>query len=124
MSASDNTGETRATVLTVTGRDVAHTLTADGSDGSDGSEDGSGRGTPIVATGHAGHAAPEARRQRFVRRLTPLECERLQGFPDGWTDVPGATDSARYKQSGNAVTVDVFDWVIGRLAEVDARGGA
>lgn len=42
-----------------------------------------------------------------VRRLTPLECERLQGFPDGWTDVPGATDSAQYKQMGNAVTVNV-----------------
>ena len=33
----------------------------------------------------------------LIRRLTPLECERLQGFPDGWTDIPGASDSARYK---------------------------
>ena len=32
-----------------------------------------------------------------VRRLTPLECERLQGFPDGWTDIPGASDNARYR---------------------------
>ena len=31
----------------------------------------------------------------LIRRLTPLECERLQGFPDGWTDIPGASDSAR-----------------------------
>ena len=34
----------------------------------------------------------------LIRRLTPLECERLQGFPDGWTDIPGASDSARYPQ--------------------------
>ncbi len=40
-----------------------------------------------------------------VRRLTPLEVERLQGFPDGWTD--GQSDSARFKQMGNAVTVNV-----------------
>ena len=37
----------------------------------------------------------------LIRRLTPLECERLQGFPDGWTDIPGASDSARYKALGN-----------------------
>ena len=39
----------------------------------------------------------------LIRRLTPLECERLQGFPDGWTDLPGASDSARYKALGNSV---------------------
>ena len=39
----------------------------------------------------------------LIRRLTPLECERLQGFPDGWTDFPGASDSARYKALGNSV---------------------
>ena len=42
----------------------------------------------------------------LIRRLTPLECERLQGFPDGWTDVPGASDSARYKALGNSVYWD------------------
>ena len=42
----------------------------------------------------------------IVRRLTPLECERLQGYPDGWTDVPGASDSARYKALGNSVYWD------------------
>lgn len=51
-----------------------------------------------------------------VRRLTPTECERLQGFPDGWTD--GQADSARYRQMGNAVAVPVFEWVIGRLVAV------
>ena len=40
---------------------------------------------------------------QLIRRLIPLECERLQGFPDGWTDIPGASDSARYKALGNSV---------------------
>jgi len=39
----------------------------------------------------------------LIRRLTPLECERLQGFPDSWTDIPSASDSARYKALGNSV---------------------
>ena len=50
-----------------------------------------------------------------VRRLTPTECERLQGFPDGWTD--GQADSNRYKQMGNAVAVPVVEWIIGRMVE-------
>ena len=50
-----------------------------------------------------------------VRRLTPKECERLQGFPDGWTE--GQADSNRYKQMGNAVAVPVVEWIIGRLVE-------
>ena len=44
-----------------------------------------------------------------VRRLTPMECERLQGFPDNWTE--GLADSHRYKQMGNAVTVNVANYV-------------
>lgn len=52
-----------------------------------------------------------------VRRLTPVECERLQGFPDGWTqigtDKPTA-DTHRYKQLGNAVTVNVAEWIARR----------
>jgi len=48
-----------------------------------------------------------------VRRLTPTECERLQGFPDGWTD--GQADSHRYKQMGNAVTVNVIEWIGAQL---------
>jgi site-specific DNA-cytosine methylase len=50
-----------------------------------------------------------------VRRLTPTECERLQGFPDGWTE--GQADSHRYKQLGNAVAVPVVEWLIGRLKD-------
>jgi len=49
----------------------------------------------------------------IVRRLTPTECERLQGFPDGWTE--GQADSHRYKQMGNAVTVNVIRWIGARL---------
>ena len=52
-----------------------------------------------------------------VRRLTPTECERLQGFPDGWTE--GQADSHRYKQMGNAVAVPVVQWIIGRLNGTD-----
>ena len=52
-----------------------------------------------------------------VRRLTPTECERLQGFPDGWTD--GQADSHRYKQMGNAVTVNVAEWIGKRIVGVN-----
>lgn len=44
-----------------------------------------------------------------VRRLTPIECERLQGFPDNWT--AGQADTHRYKQMGNAVTVNVAHYI-------------
>jgi DNA (cytosine-5)-methyltransferase 1 len=45
----------------------------------------------------------------IIRRLTPVECERLQGFPDNWTE--GQADTIRYKQMGNAVTVNVANWL-------------
>lgn len=51
-----------------------------------------------------------------VRRLTPVECERLQGFPDDWT--AGQSDSSRYKQMGNAVAVPVVEWVIGNICDI------
>ncbi|MBP8292602.1 MAG: DNA (cytosine-5-)-methyltransferase [Caldilineaceae bacterium] len=50
-----------------------------------------------------------------VRRLTPTECERLQGFPDGWT--ASQSDSARYRMLGNAVAVPVVEWIAQRMAE-------
>jgi DNA (cytosine-5)-methyltransferase 1 len=53
-----------------------------------------------------------------VRRLTPLECERLQGFPDGYTDIPGASDSARYKALGNSMAVPVMHWIGKRIQEL------
>jgi site-specific DNA-cytosine methylase len=56
-----------------------------------------GLNTPMVAT-------------TKVRKITPLECERLQGFPDGWT--ASQADTNRYKQLGNAVAVPVVEWII------------
>jgi len=54
-----------------------------------------------------------------VRRLTPTECERLQGFPDGWTD--GQSDTQRYKQLGNAVSVPVVEWIGRRIMDQHGR---
>ena len=54
----------------------------------------------------------------LIRRLTPLECERLQGFPDGWTDIPGASDSARYKALGNSVAIPCVEFIMSRIAAV------
>jgi len=51
-----------------------------------------------------------------IRKLTPVECERLQDFPDGWTD--GVSDNQRYTQCGNAVTVKVVEHIVRELAEV------
>ena len=48
----------------------------------------------------------------LIRRLTPLECERLQGFPDGWTGIDGASDSARYKALGNSVAIPCVEYVL------------
>ena len=52
----------------------------------------------------------------LIRRLTPLECERLQGYPDGWTDIPGASDSARYKALGNSVAIPCVEFIMSRIA--------
>lgn len=69
------------------------------------------------------HRAVELVAGTTVRRLTPLECERLQGYPDGWTLTSNGkpqADSARYKQLGNSIAVPVFVWVAKRLAAVAA----
>ena len=101
---------------------VAHSLTVR----HDSSEDGTGRGTPIV---------PQA--DLTVRRLTPIECERLQGFPDDWTkykqivELEGnewvrvelmqkQADGPRYRACGNAVTVNVAEWIGRRLKRLQA----
>jgi DNA (cytosine-5)-methyltransferase 1 len=59
-----------------------------------------------------------------VRRLTPLECERLQDYPDGWTDIPGASDSGRYKALGNSVAVCCPEYVLEGIKEVYINSGA
>ena len=167
--------------------EVAHALTAAGADAS---EDGTGRGTPVIAFGHTngmdeqasdhvtptiragsgggavmqdgwqggsaqdqvvtpegvsptlahssnahgGHHQPKVMiapdaytpadlvRLTAVRRLTPVECERLQGYPDGWTATSNGrpqADSARYRQLGNSVAEPVFEWVALGINEYD-----
>ncbi len=114
LNTFDNGGETRATVLTVS------TLQASGGD----------RGHRIDAEGAAGgHLRPV---EGGVRRLTPVECERLQGFPDDWSEVgrlPDGTakrlsDSARYRLAGNAVCVPVAHWVGARIRAVSEGSGS
>lgn len=61
-----------------------------------------------------------------VRRLMPVECERLQGFPDGWTDAPDArgrpmADGPRYRMLGNSMAVNVMRWIGWRITEVEKR---
>jgi len=55
----------------------------------------------------------------LIRRLTPVECERLQGFPDDYTNIPSATDSKRYAALGNSMTVNVMQWIGKRIDSVD-----
>lgn len=120
----------------VTG-DIAHTLKAEGFDAS---EDGTGRGQPIVAAlrgisdygdglpclrakgGDAAGGSEALVSASAVRRLTPTECERLQGFPDGYTLVPyrnkEAADGPRYKALGNSMAVPVMRWIGERIALV------
>lgn len=90
--------------LTATEVDVAPALTANLSKQND-------RGTRIVESWK-------------VRRLTPLECERLQSFPDNWTKIPKASDSARYAALGNTMNVEVMRWLGRRIQTVDGLIGA
>ena len=55
----------------------------------------------------------------LIRRLTPLECERLQGYPDGWTNLPGASDSARYRALGNSVAIPCVEYIMRGIALVE-----
>jgi len=88
-------GTDRATMV------VTHTLRGEGMDAG---EDGNMSGKQ-----YEGVMAQSA-----VRRLLPVECERLQGFPDGWTE--GFADSTRYRMLGNAICVNVAEWVLRRVA--------
>jgi len=54
--------------------------------------------------------------KNLVRRLTPLECERLQGFPDGWTKINKSSDNARYKALGNSVAIPCVDYIMRWIA--------
>lgn len=133
--------------------EISHTLTAGGHDAS---EDGSGRGIPIVAQATAGFKAgqgskagsiaynenvfptlgaansglnqsPTLLHKSEIRRLTPRECERLQGFPDDYTLIPvrgkPAADAPRYKAIGNSWAVPVVRWIGERISIVDKIEG-
>ncbi len=114
---------------------VSHSLTANGCDAS---EDGTGRGTPMVAyplrsgaqiadsNGNQGNVVEAA--TAGVRRLTPTECARLQGFPDRWTCLCDQTvcvcpDGPQYAAYGNAVTVNTVSWILRNLARVVRKSG-
>lgn len=75
-----------------------------------------------ILTGSSQYMSPDA---STVRRLTPLECERLQGFPDGWTAIEGASDTNRYRALGNSFAVPVVRWIGERIDMVEGviRGG-
>jgi DNA (cytosine-5)-methyltransferase 1 len=119
---------------------VAHSLRADGFDAS---EDGTGRGTPMVpeivsqamsakwAKGSSGPSGDEVAnmiptQNMAVRRLTPTECARLQGFPDDYLDIihrgKPAADGNKYKALGNSFATTVVAW-IGRQIEKAVEGG-
>jgi DNA (cytosine-5)-methyltransferase 1 len=115
---------------------VAHSLKADGFDAS---EDGTGRGTPIVPVTisfGAQMSVPQVdidvnqtlqakkpmtvATNMAVRRLTPLECTRLQGFPDNYFDIPGKpfADGPIYKMLGNSMAVNCMTWIGQRIDQV------
>jgi DNA (cytosine-5)-methyltransferase 1 len=80
-----------------------------------GSATGGGRPLPAVATAMQ------------VRRLTPVECERLQGFPDNYTNIPWrkkpeSPDGPRYRALGNSMAVPVMRWIGKRIKQMDELG--
>jgi DNA (cytosine-5)-methyltransferase 1 len=77
----------------------------------------------------SGHQNPHVATPMAVRRLTPIECERLQGFPDNWSRIPWkgnseeeCPDGPRYKACGNSMAVPVMAFIGKRIAEVEAKG--
>jgi len=78
--------------------------------------DGQIASTMTSATGGTNTSGPKAITNMRVRRLTPIECERLQGFPDGYTDVrEKCPDGPRYKALGNSMAVPVMKWIGQRI---------
>jgi DNA (cytosine-5)-methyltransferase 1 len=82
--------------------------------------------SPSVKVGSGGSSGkpPGVQHAMQVRRLTPVECERLQGFPDGYTNIPWrkkdeAPDGPRYKALGNSMAVPCMAWIGKRIAEVN-----
>jgi DNA (cytosine-5)-methyltransferase 1 len=71
--------------------------------------------TMTAAGGSSTHSGPKVMQQMRVRRLTPMECERLQGFPDNYTRTPTSSDTTRYKALGNSMAVPVMKWIGERI---------
>ena len=76
-----------------------------------------------LLTNDTGDNAPHVAIAMAVRRLTPVECERLQGFPDGYTNIPWrkateSPDGPRYKALGNSMAVPVMAWIGKRIKQV------
>jgi DNA (cytosine-5)-methyltransferase 1 len=79
---------------------------------------------PVTLQIHGGKPGGREKRGLTVRRLTPRECERLQGFPDDYTDIPyrnkeHAPDGPRYKALGNSMAVPVMRWIGERIRTVE-----
>lgn len=79
--------------------------------------------------GTGGGNVPMILEETIVRRLTPLECERLQGYPDGWTDIgdwtdskgkkhKGESDAPRYKALGNSIALPFWRWMAERMTKI------
>jgi site-specific DNA-cytosine methylase len=95
-------------------REGVGTLRANGGDLGGGSETliAESRMVSISAAGEKSRKC----KKRVIRKLTPEECEKLQGFPEGWTAVCDAAQTTRYRQLGNAVTVNVAAWIARRTS--------
>jgi DNA (cytosine-5)-methyltransferase 1 len=98
--------------------DLVCEMNVAGLDCRNGTENGDLSGTLQSKTdgGYSLNNVHPVRIGKLIRRLTPLECERLQGFPDYWTDIPGASDSARYKALGNSVAIPCVEHVLRGIA--------
>lgn len=81
----------------------------------------SGDPAPTLPTDNINYLVSK-KRKYIVRRLTPTECARLQGFPDWWTDGADGSDSAKYKLWGNGIALPCAEDVIGRIARAYERG--
>ena len=67
------------------------------------------------------HSGPKIMQNMEVRRLTPVECERLQGFPDNYTNIPKSVDGNRYKALGNSMAVPVMRWIGKRIEQIEQQ---
>jgi DNA (cytosine-5)-methyltransferase 1 len=76
--------------------------------------------TLTASCGISNATGPKILDDKGVRRLTLLECERLQGFPDNYTNIPGAKDGYRYKALGNSMAIPVMHWIGKRIKYVDS----